>query len=94
MLVNSLELAAAIAVGLGDPLRAARMAGAAEAIRHESGMRISGQEAALLEECLAPARAAMTPQEWDAELAAGQALSESEAVALLRSLGPPDDVPA
>jgi predicted ATPase/class 3 adenylate cyclase len=94
MLVNTLELAAAIFAALDDPLPVARLAGAADAIRHESGMRISGQEAALLEEFLAPARAAMTPQEWDAELAAGQALSESEAVALLRSLGPPHDVPA
>jgi tetratricopeptide (TPR) repeat protein len=86
MLVNSLELAAAIAVGLGDPLRAARMAGAAEAIRQEAGMVITPQEAALLEEHLAPARATMTPQEWHGELAAGRALSREEGLALLESL--------
>jgi tetratricopeptide (TPR) repeat protein len=86
MLVNSLELAAAIAVGLDDPLRAARMAGAAEAIRQESGMVITPQEAAMLEEHLAPARATMTPQEWHGELAAGRALSREEGLALLESL--------
>jgi hypothetical protein len=47
----------------------------------------------MVEGHLAPARAAVAPQEWDAELAAGHALSQPEALALLRSLsevgGPP-----
>jgi predicted ATPase/class 3 adenylate cyclase len=84
LLVNVLELAAAISAALGDPLRAARLAGAAEAIRQESGMLVSAREAAMLEEHLAPARAAVAPQEWQAELAAGRALSQPEALALLR----------
>ena len=84
LLVNVLELHAAITAGLGDALRAARLAGAAEAIRQESGMLISPQEAALMEEHLAPGRAAVTPQEWQAALAAGRALSQREALALLR----------
>jgi predicted ATPase/class 3 adenylate cyclase len=82
--VNVLELGAAIMVQLGDPLRAARLAGAAEAGREESGMLISEQEAAMVEEYLAPARAAVTPDEWQAELAAGRAVSQAEALALLR----------
>jgi predicted ATPase/class 3 adenylate cyclase len=82
--VNVLELAAAIIVGLDDPLRAARLAGAAEASREESGMLISPQEAAMMDEYLAPARAAVTPQEWQAALAAGRAFSQAEALALLR----------
>ena len=47
-------------------------------------MLISPQEAAMVDEHLAPARAAVTPQEWQAALAAGRALSQSEALALLR----------
>jgi len=82
--VNILEVAAAIITDLGDPPRAARLAGAAQASREESGMPISPQEAATVEEHLAPARAAVTPQEWQAELAAGRALSQAEALALLR----------
>jgi predicted ATPase/class 3 adenylate cyclase len=84
LLVNVLELHAAITAGLGDALQAARLAGAAEAIRQESGMLISPQEAAMVDEHLAPARAAVTPQEWQAALAAGRALSQAEALALLR----------
>ena len=83
--VNVLELAAGIIAGLGDPPRAARLAGAAHASREESGMLISPQEAAMVEEYLAPARAVVTPQEWQAELAAGRALSQDAALALVRS---------
>ena len=57
-------------------------------------MLITPPEAALFEELLAPARAAVTVQEWDAEVAAGRALPESEALALLRSLSPARDTPA
>jgi predicted ATPase/class 3 adenylate cyclase len=88
VLVYSLELGAAIAAGLGEPLRAARMAGAAEAIRQESGMQIVDQEAAILEEHVAPARATVAPQDWDGEIAAGRGLSRQDALALLRSLSP------
>jgi predicted ATPase/class 3 adenylate cyclase len=88
LLINTLELAAGIMAGLDDPPRAARLAGAAESIRRESGMLLTEPEAAMLEQFLGPARAAMTPQDWDAELAAGRALSESDALALLRSLSP------
>jgi hypothetical protein len=93
VLVNTVELAATIAVGLGEPLRAARLAGAAEAIRQESGMLITPPEAAMLEDLLAPGRAAVTAQEWDAGLAAGRALTEQEALALLLSLSPAHDMP-
>ena len=40
-LVNTLELSAAIAAELGEALRAARLAGAAEAIRQKAGMPIT-----------------------------------------------------
>jgi predicted ATPase len=84
-LVNIVELSAAIAAGLGDPPRAARLAGAAEAIRQESGLPQSPQEAAMLEEYLAPARDTVPGQEWDAELAAGRALTQEQTVTLLLS---------
>jgi predicted ATPase/class 3 adenylate cyclase len=90
LLLNTLEVGAAIVGELGDPLRAARLAGAAEASREDSGMLISPQEAAMLEAFLAPARAAVAPQEWQSGLAAGRALSQQEALALLR----PDAAPS
>ena len=67
---------------------AARLLGAAQTARHDSEMPITEPEAALIDELLTPAYAAVTPQEWDAWLAAGRALSQPEALALLRSLGP------
>ncbi len=75
VLCNSLELAATIAAGLGAARQAARLIGAAEALRRESGMQISEQEAAMLEELLRPARvsAPLEPEAWDAELSAGLA---------------------
>jgi tetratricopeptide (TPR) repeat protein len=86
--LNFLELAAAIMAALGDPRRAARLAGAAEAGRQESGMLISPQEAAMVEELLAPARAAVAPEEWQAELAAGRALTLQETLTLFQSPSP------
>ena len=94
MLVNVLELAAVIAGGLDEPLRAARLLGAAEAVRQESGLLITPPEAATMEELLAPAHDAVRPHEWDAELAAGRALSQQGALALLLSLRPAGDIPA
>ena len=57
-------------------------------------MLITPQEAALLEELLVPARATVSSQVSDAELAAGRALSQPEALALLLSLSPAHDTPA
>jgi hypothetical protein len=86
--VNTLELAAVIAGALDDHPLAARLLGAAQTARHDSGMPITEPEAALIDELLAPAYAAVTPQQWDAWLAAGRALPQPEALALLRSLDP------
>jgi len=84
LVVNTLELAAGITASLSDPLRAARMAGAAEAMRQAAGMPLSEDEAAMLSAFLEPARQAVGRPDWDAALAAGRGLSEREAVALLR----------
>ncbi len=92
-LANALELSACITADLGDHLRAARLAGAADAIRQKAGMPISQAEAAVLERFLAPARATVTPQAWETELAAGCSLTRQQAVALLLSPGPAHDTP-
>jgi predicted ATPase/class 3 adenylate cyclase len=93
VLVYTLELAAAIAACLGEPLRAARLAGAAETIRRELGMQITQPQAAMLEEHLTPACHTVTAQAWDAELAAGRTLTRQEALALLLSTSPAHNMP-
>jgi tetratricopeptide (TPR) repeat protein len=89
LLVNTLELAAAIAARMEDVLLAARLAGAADALRQESGMLISEPEAAMLDEYFAPARGTAGDRAWHAGLAAGRALSQQEAIELLRTFGGP-----
>jgi tetratricopeptide (TPR) repeat protein len=84
-LASSIELSAAIAAELGRGTRAARLAGAAEALRRKAGIPMPQPEAAFLERYLAPARATFARDAWDAELAVGAALSQQEAVALLLS---------
>jgi len=86
ILASTLELAASTAAGLGEPLGAARMAGAAEAVRQIAGMPIAPHDAELLEGFLAPARKTTTLAEWDAEYGAGRALSQHQAAALLLTL--------
>jgi predicted ATPase/class 3 adenylate cyclase len=85
LLLNALELAAAISVGLSEPLLAARLLGAAEALRREAGMEISDQERAMVEELLGPGRRVVAPEAWEAEQAAGRALNYQRAALLLRS---------
>ena len=82
-LAATLELAAGVAAQLDDGLRAARLAGAAEDIREKAGMPIAEPDAALLERFLAPMRAIIPREVWDAELAAGRALSQQQAVTLV-----------
>jgi tetratricopeptide (TPR) repeat protein len=81
LLATTLEMSAANAAQLGEVLRAARHAGAAEAVRQKSGIPIKQPE--MLEEFLAPARATIAPEAWAAALAAGRALTQQQAVALL-----------
>jgi predicted ATPase/class 3 adenylate cyclase len=81
----AIELSAAIAAESGDGPRAARLAGAAEALRAEAGTPIPAPDAALLERFLAPVRATMERAAWDAELAAGRALTQEQAITLMTS---------
>jgi predicted ATPase/class 3 adenylate cyclase len=82
-LANTLELAAGIAAHLAAARRAARLAGAAEGVRRRASLPIPVRDAAILAVFLAPARASMAGQAWDAEMAAGRALSQQQAAGLL-----------
>jgi predicted ATPase/class 3 adenylate cyclase len=88
-LLDALELAACIAAQLGEPRRAPRLAGAAGALRQQAGMPITEADAVLLEQFLAPAREAVTAPDWEADLAAGTALTQEQALALLLSISAP-----
>ena len=89
LLVTTLEMVAANAAQLGEALRAARITGAAEAIRRETGIPVKQPD--ILEELLAPARALISAGQWDAEVAAGRALSPQQAATLLVSPSPSPD---
>jgi predicted ATPase/class 3 adenylate cyclase len=91
LLATTLELSAANAAQLGEGLRAARLAGAAEAVRQKTGIPVKDPE--MLEEFLAPAQAATEPGEWDAALAAGRALTQQQAATLLTPASPSHDTP-
>ena len=86
ILVSTLELGACTVAELGEPLLAARLAGAAEAVRQTAGMPIAAHDARLLKDFLAPARATVTRAEWDAEHGAGRALSQEQATKLVLTL--------
>ena len=87
LLAYTLEMAASI-VAPDDPRLAARLLGAADTTRQESGLVMTEQEAATLDEHLGPGRAAVPPHEWDTELALGRALSQPDAIGLLCSVRP------
>jgi tetratricopeptide (TPR) repeat protein len=86
ILATTLELAACTNAELGEPLRAAHLAGAAAAVRQIASMPLAANDAELLEGFLAPARAAMAREKWDAEYDAGRVLSQQQAAALLLAL--------
>jgi hypothetical protein len=92
-LLDALEMSAAVAANLGEGLRAARLIGAAEAIREKAGMPGTQSDQAELEQLLAPARDTIAPSTWDAELAAGRALTQQQAATLLLSPSPAHDTP-
>jgi predicted ATPase/class 3 adenylate cyclase len=85
LLAEALEESSCVAAELGAQLRAARLAGAAEAIRLKAGFPIPEPNLARLERFLAPARATMSRDVWDGELQAGRTLNRDQAMALLLS---------
>jgi predicted ATPase/class 3 adenylate cyclase len=65
----------------GRSQRAARLLGAADAMREQRGIALSESETAIIEPCMAPARAALGEEAWAAAFAAGRALSLEQAIA-------------
>ena len=91
LLATTLEMSAANAAQLGEVLRAARLTGAVEAVRQKTGIPTKQRDEVVLERFLAPARAALAAEQWDAELAAGRTLTQQQAAALLVSPSPSQD---
>ena len=91
LLATTLEMSAANAAQLGEALRAARLTGAVEAVRQKTGIPVKQRDVAVLERFLAPARAALATEQWNAELAAGRALTQQQAATLLVSPSPSQD---
>jgi hypothetical protein len=83
LLATTLELCAANAAQFGEALAAARLTGAVQAVRAKTGIAVKQPE--MLEKLLDPVRADTTPELWDAQLAAGRALTQQQAAALLVS---------
>ena len=79
---NQLENIAYVAVEHGEPDRAARLLGAADAIREASGAQMAFDEEPEHAAYLERLRTAMAPVAFEAAWTAGRALSQSEAVAL------------
>ncbi len=89
LLATTLELCAANAAQFGEALRAARITGAAQAVRQRTGIPIKQVET--LEEFLGAVRATIASEQWDAEVAAGRALTQQQAGTLLVSPSPSRD---
>ncbi len=81
-----LESLAETAVAAGRPERAARLLGAATAVRETVGAPLTAYYQAKEEEEMAPARAALGEEQWAAAFASGRALSLEQAIA--EALGP------
>jgi predicted ATPase/DNA-binding CsgD family transcriptional regulator len=78
---GGLATAATIATYRGEPLPAARLFGAAEALREAIGSRLRFPERAIYERAVAALRAAVEAQPFAAGWAAGRLLSPEQAVA-------------
>ncbi len=83
----SFELLARAAAAAGQPTRAARLAGAAAALRALISAPMSTDEAELLERDLARVQRAIGPERYRAAQAAGAALMPEEAVAEALAVG-------
>lgn len=89
--VDVVEVGAAIAAGLGAAVTAARLLGAADALRALHRMPRSPQEKELTTAWLAAARAALPEQQWDEAYRAGEALAPAAAAAEVAALHAPVD---
>jgi ATP/maltotriose-dependent transcriptional regulator MalT len=78
--INTLEGMASLAEAQGEAVRAARLWGAAEAAREDTGMALPPIERTLHEPYLAAARSRLRERQWEDALAEGRAMSLEEAV--------------
>jgi tetratricopeptide (TPR) repeat protein len=81
MSVALIELLAVAFAGLDDPRRAARMLGAATAMRDALELPIDPPDAAMLEKGVSPVRERVDPDRWRSDVEAGRALGVDEALA-------------
>jgi non-specific serine/threonine protein kinase len=86
-LANTIEMFAAVAAALGDTLRAALLCGAAEGVRRDAEMPISQSDSEVLETFIGPARDSVDQDAWDAQIAAGRALTQQQAAELIAANG-------
>jgi tetratricopeptide (TPR) repeat protein len=79
---NQLENIAYVAIEQGEAQRAARLLGAAEAIREATGITMTFDEVPELERFIERLRVSMPASDFDAAWAAGRSLAQVDAVAL------------
>jgi predicted ATPase/class 3 adenylate cyclase len=91
---NQLESIGMLAVARNDPLRAARLFGAAEALRHESHAPMTSVEREEYDSALVDLNRQLDRSALDAAWAAGGDLTLNEAVAVALSSPAPADLPA
>jgi predicted ATPase/DNA-binding SARP family transcriptional activator/DNA-binding CsgD family transcriptional regulator len=89
-----LQLFAAAAAELGDPVRAARLCGASQALHEAIGARLSDGERAYFEPHLAAARSQIDNAAWNTAWAEGRAMTLEQAVeyALGARASAPDEI--
>ena len=90
ILVNDLKSLGAVAAATGQAEQAARLFGAAEALRDFHGITLPPAERPRLERAIAPARAQLPEPSFAAAWAAGRALTVDQAIA--EALAVADDV--
>jgi predicted ATPase/Tfp pilus assembly protein PilF len=84
-ITDSLDGLAAVFAALGEGLRAARLAGAAEALRSRFEMPCPPGKSAEMQAALAAAREGVPAQEWESAWGEGRRMSLAQALELARS---------
>jgi predicted ATPase/DNA-binding SARP family transcriptional activator/DNA-binding CsgD family transcriptional regulator len=87
-----LQLFAAAAAELGDPVRSAQLCGASQALHESMGARLSAGERAYFEPHLAAARARLDNTTWETAWAEGQAMTLEQAVEYALGARAPDEI--
>ena len=78
-IAESLELSAGIAGAAGDPVRAARLAGAAEALRTAAGLPLAPPDRSRFERWMDTARTALPPEGFERSWKEGAAMTPQQA---------------